>query len=73
MNIVAGNRVVPELLQEKVTPENIADALSPLLNDADANNEVRKELSNIRDRLGKSGASARAAAVVLELLGKEQV
>ena len=72
VNIVAGNRVVPELLQEKVTPENIADALSPLLNDADANNEVRKELSNIRDRLGKSGASARAAAVVLEMIGKGQ-
>lgn len=73
VNIVAGKRVVPELLQEKVTPENIVNAISPLLNDTDAYEEVRKELLNIRDRLGKSGASARAAAVVLELLGKEQV
>lgn len=68
VNIVAGRRVVPELLQDDVTPEKITDAISPVLADPVRRKTVKDELSNIRAALGEAGASARAAQVVKELL-----
>lgn len=68
VNIVADNRVVPELLQEDATPTNIAHALFGMLSDPAYFSRVRDDLGRIRTRLGESGASARAAAVVLEFV-----
>ncbi len=68
VNIVAGKRIVPELVQKESTPENMADALARFLDDPGYCQDVRNQLSGIRSRLGEEGASARVASVVLEVL-----
>jgi len=68
VNIVAGKRVVPELVQEESTPLNMADAVARFLDDAGYHAQTREALAGIRSRLGEEGAGARIASVVLELL-----
>lgn len=68
VNIVAGKRLVPELIQQDATPQNIADAVSKMLRDPDYYKSITDGLAAIRVQMGDAGASARAAAVVLELL-----
>jgi len=69
VNIVAGRRIAPELIQRDATPAKIAEATAGLLDDPAAAELMRGELASIRSRLGEAGASARAASIVLELLG----
>ena len=68
VNIVAGRRIVPELIQEDATPQKIADALSRMLGDPVYYKEITDALASVRTELGASGASARAASVVMEFL-----
>jgi lipid-A-disaccharide synthase len=67
-NIVAGHQVVPELLQEAVTPERIAAAARSILEDPRRAAETVEDLRDVRRRLGRGGAAGRAAAMALELL-----
>lgn len=68
VNIVAGRTVVPELIQDDVTPEKIADAVGMLLADQGTHQQVEHDLKQVRARLGEGGASKRAASVARELL-----
>jgi lipid-A-disaccharide synthase len=68
VNIVAGKRIVPELIQKDSTPENMANAITALLSDPLQLQQIRTELIEVRARLGDVGASARAASVVREFL-----
>ena len=69
-NLVAGRRVVPELIQEAFTPEAVAaEALRVLLNPGCAE-KVRAALRSVKTRLGAPGASRRAAAAVLAVAGR---
>ena len=70
VNIVAGRRIVPELVQNDSTPENMADAITSLLSDTVYYNRMQSDLAKVRTRLGDSGASARAASVVREVLAQ---
>ena len=70
VNIVAGKTVVPELVQDDVTPERIAGELETVLGDHDQHRRVEEELVRVRTVLGEGGASKRAAAAVIELLEK---
>jgi lipid-A-disaccharide synthase len=69
VNIVAGRTVVPELVQDEVTPERIAAAITDLLSEPAKHRTVTEDLLRVRTLLGAGGASQRAAAVVQELLG----
>ncbi len=68
VNIVADERLVPELIQEESTPQHMADAVARMLIDPVYYDQIREGLDRVRKRLGDAGASARAAAVVRELL-----
>ena len=64
INIVAGRRVVPELLQEAVSPPALAAlALSALQDPAEAR-RIRGELTALRATMGEGGSSRRAAASI---------
>jgi lipid-A-disaccharide synthase len=66
-NLVAGRRIVPELIQEAFTPEAVAsEAVNLLTNDARAA-EMRADLRGVRQALGEPGASRRAARAVMEV------
>jgi lipid-A-disaccharide synthase len=66
VNVVAGRRVVPELVQEAMTAERIAAAIRPLLIDEDAAATMKTELARVRSALGAPGASGRAADAILD-------
>jgi lipid-A-disaccharide synthase len=66
-NLVAGRRVVPELIQEAFTPERVAaEALRVLIDPAHAA-AVRRDLGEVRGKLGTPGASRRAADAVRDV------
>lgn len=58
-NILAGDEVVPELLQRAVTPEGLAARLEPLLGATPERARMVERLSAIRESLGAPGASTR--------------
>ncbi len=66
VNLIAGRRVVPELVQDLCTPDRIAVAALDLLGPAGATQ--RSALAEVRRRLGDGGANARAARVLLGML-----
>jgi lipid-A-disaccharide synthase len=65
VNLIAGRRVVPELLQREVTAERIAGELRSFLQEDERRREVRAALAEVRESLGSAGASQRAARAVL--------
>ncbi|MBX5481809.1 MAG: lipid-A-disaccharide synthase [Myxococcaceae bacterium] len=67
VNLLAGRALVPELLQREVRAERIAAEVARLWS-GPARDEVVAGLVRLREVLGESGASARAAAAVRELL-----
>jgi len=68
VNIVAGKRVVPELLQDKVNPQRLAREAAKILNDDSRREEIRRELTVVRERLGTPGASARVVETIFSLM-----
>jgi lipid-A-disaccharide synthase len=64
-NLLAGRRIVPELLQHDLTAEHVAEAAVTLLTDRDAQARTRDALRELRAQLGAPGASGRAADAVL--------
>ncbi len=67
-NIVAGETVAPELIQHEVTSERIAQEAMGILEDSKRQAWIRQRFSEVRQKLGSPGASARAAAIALELM-----
>lgn len=68
VNLIAGRRVVPELIQQEASPANIARTVLDLLEDPDNLEEIKKGLSEVRHVLGGAGASAKVAAIALDML-----
>jgi lipid-A-disaccharide synthase len=66
-NLVAGRRIVPELIQDDFTPERTAEEVLPLLTDHKKREEMSAALFQVREQLGAPGATARAADTVLEV------
>lgn len=64
-NLIAGRSIVPEVLQDEVTPERLTEEVLHLLRDRPAYREMQQALEQVRASLGEPGASERAAAVVL--------
>jgi len=64
-NLVAGKRIVPELIQEDFTPERVAAETVRFLTDGELHARTRDELRRVREKLGDPGASGRAADAVL--------
>jgi len=67
-NILAGRRVVPELIQHDATPENVARSALAVLEDPRKLRAMREELISLRTKLGGRGAVTRTARIILEEL-----
>jgi lipid-A-disaccharide synthase len=68
VNLVLGREVAPELVQDDVTPEHIRSTVERLLGDRASLIVMRRALQPLRERLGESGASRRAAEEVAAVL-----
>jgi lipid-A-disaccharide synthase len=66
VNLIAGRRVVPELIQDALTPESVAREAVAVLTDTAYATAMRRDLADVRAKLGTPGASRRAAEIILE-------
>ena len=66
-NLVAGSRIVPELIQEDFTPDRVAGEVVGLLTDRVRHAQMTEALRRVKAQMGSSGASARAAEAILEI------
>ena len=73
VNLVAGKRIVPELLQSNVTGQAIEEEVYRILTDGVYTEGIREGLSQVRAKLGSPGASSRAAKIILDFLGDRGV
>lgn len=67
VNLVAGERVVEELIQEACTPDRVARETVDLLTNRERADDMREQLAAVRAKLGGPGASARAAEAIVEV------
>lgn len=72
VNLIAGRKVIPELLQDQVSPVNIARELALILEAEDVRDTMRQGLAEVKEKLGGPGASQRTAEIALELIDDRQ-
>lgn len=68
-NIIAGEQVVPELIDHDALGPKIARAALDLLTDENQMAAMRRRLHGIRERLGAPGVSERVAAMAFDMIG----
>jgi lipid-A-disaccharide synthase len=67
-NLIAGRRIVPELIQHDFTPERVAAEVRSILEEPDRRESMKRDLEDVRRKLGSPGASGRAAEAVARVL-----
>ena len=65
VNLVLNDKVVPELIQGEATPDNMLAELEKLYNDESYYDAIRTRLNEVPSLLGGTGASERAAQMIL--------
>jgi lipid-A-disaccharide synthase len=66
VNLVAGERIAPEFIQNEATEKKIVPVMRKLLEDE--KKDMRKKLDSVRRKLGEKGASRGAAKIIAELI-----
>ncbi len=67
-NIVAGEPVAPEFIQDAFRPEIVARELLDWLQQPQKLMEIRQRLQTVREKLGTPGASERVAKMAMEMV-----
>jgi lipid-A-disaccharide synthase len=73
VNLIAGERIVPELVQDAFTAEAVAAEAVSMLTDPARAASVRSGLAKVRARLGGPGASRRAAEAILKVVREQNI
>jgi lipid-A-disaccharide synthase len=68
VNLIAGRRVVPELIQDQFTSEAVVEEVRKLLESPAARDEMKAGLAEVRTKLGPDGAIERAADIFAAML-----
>jgi lipid-A-disaccharide synthase len=70
VNLIAGERIVPELVQKDFTPERVAAEAVRLLDSPESRAAMRKGYADVRKKLGPPGAIERAADIIAGMLAE---
>ncbi len=70
VNLVLGERLVPELLQEELEVDKLVEEALPLLRNERARNKMLSGYGRLRALLGEPGVTQRAAALILDAVVK---
>jgi lipid-A-disaccharide synthase len=68
VNLIAGRKVVSELIQDRFTPSAVESEVRRLLDSSVAREEVKAGLAEVRAKLGPGGAIERAADIFARML-----
>ncbi len=68
VNLIAGREVIPELLQEQISPAALAATLPQLINDTACRRETLRGLAEVSAKLGQPGCAERAAELALSCI-----
>jgi lipid-A-disaccharide synthase len=68
VNLIAGDRIVVELIQDACTAQAIADEAVKMINDRDYRTRMISDLEDVKRQLGGPGASDRAADAILDVV-----
>jgi lipid-A-disaccharide synthase len=71
VNLVAGEEIVRELVQDEVTPYGLAREAIAVIEDRIFRDKMIKNMEKVRERLGGGGASERTARIALEMINKK--
>ncbi len=71
VNLIAQQRIMPELVQKEATPDAIQEAVYAFLNDPKNYGQACRDLTVVRERLGLPGASNKVAHIAFSLMGGE--
>jgi lipid-A-disaccharide synthase len=63
-NVVAGKKIVPEYIQNKAVPKDIAEEMYDILTNKPRYKSIQNELSLVKEKIGEVGASKRAAQII---------
>ena len=69
VNLIAGERIVPELIQSDFNAPRMIQETELILNDRSKRESIVLKLSKLRKQLGQPGASDRVAALALSMIG----
>ncbi|RPJ11273.1 MAG: lipid-A-disaccharide synthase [Deltaproteobacteria bacterium] len=72
-NLVAAKRIVPELIQDDVQPQRIAEECLRFLRNPDLLQQTKEAMAEVRNRLGEPGAADRAARIIYSFLEEAKV
>ena len=68
VNLIAGDLIVVELIQDACTPDAVAKEATRQLTDAEYRSRMIESLVDVRRQLGDAGASDRAAEAILDVV-----
>ena len=71
-NIVAGKRIIKELVQDEANAEVLSDEILRILHDDAYAQQMRSDLVGIQQELGAPGCSERVAEMLLELIDEDR-
>jgi len=70
VNIISGQKIVPELIQSEVNENSIYNECRAILADSNNYNSIKQKLGLIKEKLGTEGASARAASLINKVMNE---
>lgn len=68
VNIIAGKKIIPELIQKNFNPKSLMDHVSEILDSEETKNSMKQEFKKIKKELGDKDAASNAARELEQLL-----
>ena len=70
VNIISGEKIVPELIQNDVNEKSIYQECRKILTDTNLYDEIKSKYEKLKEKLGSTGTSARAADIIYSFIKK---